>query len=163
MEQESNRHGAVGTHEYLQESPGKRFPEIAENLVASQEASVSRSEEQGPGRSGDGIPAGDPQGVPRRTETALQTDHSPTEGVPPSEAAPRAPRDSGSASRGPDPRSPALLARCAPLPVGAESGSVGGSAGLARGGPGGGWSSERVWAAAGSAMETVQLRNPPRR
>jgi len=32
-----------------------------------------------------------------------------------------------------------------------------------RGGPGGGWSSERVWAAAGSAMETVQLRNPPRR
>lgn len=59
----------------------------------------------------------------------------------------------------------------APLPPGAGapaslqpySGSVGGSAGRAQGGPPGGWSSERVWAAAGSAMETVQLRNPPRR
>lgn len=45
------------------------------------------------------------------------------------------------------------------LPVGAESGSVGGFAGRAPGG----WSIEAVWAAAGSAMETVQLRNPPRR
>lgn len=63
-------------------------------------------------------------------------------------------------------RDPALAAPPAPrstrLPVGAESGSVGGSAGRRdRGGPGEGWSSERVWAAAGSAMETVQLRNPP--
>lgn len=45
------------------------------------------------------------------------------------------------------------------LPVGAESGSVGGFAGRAPGG----WSIEAVWAAASSAMETVQLRNPPRR
>lgn len=58
---------------------------------------------------------------------------------------------------------PAPLPPRAPLPVGAESGSVGGSAGRDPGGPGGGWISERVWAAAGSAMETVQLRNPPRR
>lgn len=60
-------------------------------------------------------------------------------------------------------RGSAPLPRRAPFPVGAESGSVGGSAGRAQGGPPGGWSSERVWAAAGSAMETVQLRNPPRR
>lgn len=142
-------------HQYLQEFLEQHFPGIAWNFAyyqagASQDASAPASEKggagprqrwvPGPGTECLGQTASQPDNIveSRAWLTTLSVASYWTPDFPVRN--PGAPRDAGRApcDLGRVLAAPPSSPRLAPLPVWAESGSVGGSAGPAQGGPGGG-------------------------
>lgn len=141
--------------------------DISYQAGAWQETSVS------PMSLRDGFPAWSPSvlGLQSRNETAAGVARSPAEetvwrnllsSVVPSALAHHVTQASSHVTQ-------AQCSRPRPLPATRAASGRGGKRkcgrvfGAGSGGSRGRWGSERVWAAARSDMETVQLRNPPRR